>query len=194
MHRTFFCILAMLLQSPLYYVTSAAAQTKTSAGQLIYSKGVFVRHMLRMMMFDARAGGDAKFIAMMHDFTATYGGKTPGTEEFEQIVSKHFGGDMDWFFKQWVYGAAIPKIDIEYRTVAEGGTGSLDVDVQMTGVPSDFHVQTPVLVQFEKGAVSGKINLTGSAMRQAVKPPAAPKSVEFNPLEAVLCELDVHKL
>ena len=33
-----------------------------------------------------------------------------------------------------------------------------------------------------------------NALHQAVKLAAVPKSVEFNPLEAVLCDLDVHKL
>ena len=54
----------------------------------------------------------------MHDFLATYTGKAATTEDFKRIVEKHVTPDMDltgnhkmdWFFREWVYGTAIPDL------------------------------------------------------------------------------------
>ncbi len=57
--------------------------------------------------------GDKDFIAMMHDFVATYLHKNASTESFKLIVEKHMKPSldsgrgtarMDWFFREWVYG------------------------------------------------------------------------------------------
>ena len=84
------------------------------AGQAImYSKGAFVVHMLRMMMYEeGRPDPDAPFKAMMSDFVKTWSGRNPSTDDFKAIAEKHITRDMnlagdgklDYFFNQWVYG------------------------------------------------------------------------------------------
>jgi hypothetical protein len=44
--------------------------------------------MLRMMMYDSKNGGDARFQAMMKDFVQTHFNKDVSTEDFKRIVEK----------------------------------------------------------------------------------------------------------
>src|SRR5436189_35490 len=77
--------------------------------RLIYPKGAYILHMIRMMMHDNR-DGDKLFKETMQDFVNTYRGKAATTEEFKAIVEKHMSADMDaegnrkmdWFFNEYV--------------------------------------------------------------------------------------------
>src|SRR5262249_29315712 len=58
-------------------------RTPSAAAMIIYSKGAYVLHMLRMLMREGSGpNADATFIAMMKDFTATYGGRFATTADF----------------------------------------------------------------------------------------------------------------
>ena len=55
---------------------------------LIYPKGGYILHMIRMMMWDRRTG-DQQFKTMMQDFVKTYSGRDATTEDFQAMVEKH---------------------------------------------------------------------------------------------------------
>ena len=114
--------------------------------RLIYPKGAFVLHMIRMMMFDNR-NGDKNFKDTMHDFVVTYSGKAATTEDFKAIVEKHMTPNMDvagnhkmdWFFDQYVYGTGDAQYtfhpSIEYTP--EGKT-HLKIELTRAGVPDTW--------------------------------------------------------
>lgn len=52
---------------------------------LIYPKGAYILHMVRMMMWD-RKTGDHDFKELMQDFVKTYSGKAATTEDFKAMV------------------------------------------------------------------------------------------------------------
>ena len=101
------------------------------AGQAImYSKGAFVVHMLRMMMYEeGRPDRDAPFKVMMSDFVKTWSGRNPSTDDFKAIAEKHMTRDMnlagdgklDYFFNQWVYGTDIPALTSKLEATDIGG-------------------------------------------------------------------------
>ncbi len=140
--------------------------------RLIYPKGAFVLHMLRMMMYDNRTG-DAKFKEMMHDFVQTYYNKPASTEDFKAIVEKHMlpgmnldgDGKMDWFFNEYVYGTAIP----EYRIEQSIGTGENAfvgrVKITQANVDDNFRMLVPLYVEL----ADGKIVRLGAAKMQGNK-------------------------
>jgi aminopeptidase N len=84
---------------------------------MVYAKGAYVVHMLRMMMRGQGGEGDSRFIGMMKDFTSSFSGKNPSTRDFQTVVERHMvpamnaagDGKMDWFFQQWVDGTEIPR-------------------------------------------------------------------------------------
>ena len=97
--------------------------------RLIYPKGAYILHMLRMMMWTAQTS-DQNFKNMMHDFVKTYAGHAATTEDFKAIVEKHMtpdmqrigSGKMDWFFDEYVYGTALPtyKLDSSFDKNSDG--------------------------------------------------------------------------
>ena len=134
-------------------------KTGNVAQFMIYPKGAYILHMLRMMMYDPRQGGDARFQAMMNDFVKTYFNKDVTTEDFKKIVEKHLpremdlGGNnrMDWFFDQWVYGTEIPSYRFEYQTGSANGQTVLNGSITQSGVSDNFRMKVPVYVDFGKG-------------------------------------------
>jgi aminopeptidase N len=140
-----------------------SAQTPSAYSALVYAKGAFVLHMLRMLMWDPKAHpSDGPFIEMMRDYLTAYTGENASTRDFQHTVERHMtpemdlahDGRMDWFFRQWVYGMEIPryavKVDVqdagkdEYRF-----TGS----VAQEAVSADFQGYVPLYIEFESGDV-----------------------------------------
>jgi hypothetical protein len=127
---------------------------------MIYEKGGYVLHMLRMLMWDGRSQTpDGPFIAMMKDFTSTYGGKFATTADFQKIVEKHMlppmnatgDGKMDWFFQQWVYGTEIPRYKANLKVQPEGDAYHITGTIAQEGVSPTFRTLLPIYVEFDKG-------------------------------------------
>ncbi|HEX3582176.1 MAG TPA: M1 family aminopeptidase [Thermoanaerobaculia bacterium] len=168
---------------------------------IVYEKGAYVLHMLRMLMSNpAKQNRDEDFAAMMTDFAKTYAGKNPSTADFESVVQKHApplmkitrDGSIDYFFKQWVYGTDAPKLTSDLKiTDAGGGKYHVSGTIAQSEVPNDFATIVPIYVTFDKGAFAmlGNTVLIGSqskAMNVDVPLPRKPKSVEVNLMHDVL--------
>ena len=127
------------------------------AQSLIYPKGAYILHMLRMMMYNTRTG-DSAFQAMMKDFIQTNFNKDVSTEDFKLIVEKHMtpemnvdkNGKMDWFFNEWVYGTEVPSYKFEYQL---GADGTFSGRITQSGVSDNFVMLVPVYVDMGKGWV-----------------------------------------
>lgn len=140
---------------------------------MIYSKGAYVLHMLRMRMRDPEATApDAKFIALLQDFVSTQSGKNPSTRDFQAAVERHMtpemnaagDGTMDWFFRQWVYGTEIPRIAPKLEVAhLEEDRYRIRGSVTQSGVSAGFRTDVPIYVE-TKGEVRrvGFVSLIGS--------------------------------
>ncbi len=173
---------------------------KTGGGvyqSIAYSKGAYVLHMIRMMMFDPRQGGDKRFTAMMQDFIKTHYNKDVSTEDFKRAVERHVteemnldgNGRMDWFFDQWVYGTELPSYRLEYRMDGDIFSASL----AQSGVSDNFKMRVPVYVDLGKGWLRlGAANITGNKTIEIknIKLPSAPKRVAVGAHQDVLA-LDI---
>ncbi len=142
--------------------------------RLIYPKGAYVLHMVRMMMRDNRTG-DQRFKDMMHDFVSTYGGRSATTEEFKALVEKHMtremdlGGSqkMDWFFNEYVYGTQLPtyKLDYSFDTAADGDI-IFSFKVTQSKVNDDFRMLVPIYFELADGSMFflGRARLAGNTI------------------------------
>ncbi len=171
-----------------------SGKTGGVARYLIYPKGAYILHMLRMMMFDARNGGDARFREMMRDFVQTYFNQDVSTEDFKTIVEKHMtpqmnlsnNGRMDWFFNEWVYGTEVPSYKFDYKINSDG---SLSGRITQSGVSDNFAMIVPVYIDMGKGwAKLGSAQMVGNSSVDLnnVKLPAAPKRAAVCALNDVL--------
>jgi len=157
---------------------------------LIYRKGSNVLEMLRVMMEKpGDKNPDAAFIAMMKDFVSTYAGRNASTQDFQRIVEKHFGGPMDWFFNEWVYGTAVPHYDLDY-SLKDGGGGKtiLHLALRQSEVTNDFKMLVPLYASV--GGGKRRLALVpvqgNSAFEQDVPLPFRPDKVWLDEYHSIL--------
>jgi hypothetical protein len=160
--------------------------------RLLYAKGAYVLHMLRMMLFDYDKKSDDRFIAMMKEYVNTYSGKIASTEDFKKIVEKYFDEDMDWFFDQWVYGTEVPFYTFDYQVEAgDGGNYLLTVNVEQKGVTQSFKMPLRLVINFENGhAVVGMFLEGPGVIQKQFRLPDKPISIVPNPWHGVLCVIE----
>jgi len=85
-----------------------------------YYKGAWVLHMIRGI-FD-----DDQFFQMLRNYGNTYAYSTAVTEDFKNSVEADYGGDLDWFFEEWVYLAGHPELELWW--VADGNDVTLHLE------------------------------------------------------------------
>ena len=139
--------------------------------RLIYPKGAYILHMIRMMMWSNQTA-DKQFKDTMHDFIDTYKGKSATTEDFKEMIEKHMTAEMDlegnhkldWFFNEYVYGTQLPsyKLDSSFDTGADG-TITMSVSVTQSGVNDKFRMLVPVYLELDEGGKEGKVVFLGRA-------------------------------
>jgi len=168
---------------------------------LVYSKGGYVLHMLRMLMWDAKdKNSDTRFIAMMRDYTSTWAGKNPSTDDFQAVAERHIvpamdvmkDGKLDWFFGQWVHGTEIPRFSNKLVIKDEGG-GKYRItgEVGQSEVSPGFISLVPLYVEFDKGELVrlGTLRLNGPTSvptNSEVRLPKKPKRLVLNAYRDVL--------
>jgi Peptidase family M1 domain len=140
--------------------------------RLIYPKGAYVLHMIRMMMW-TRGTEDQRFKDAMHDFVSTYSGRNASTEEFKAMIEKHMTREMDmqgnqrmdWFFDEYVYGTQLPtyKFDYSFDTGADSDI-VLNFKVTQSKVNDDFRMLVPIYLEMADGKVKflGRAKLAGN--------------------------------
>ena len=159
---------------------------------IVYQKGAWVLHMLRIMMLDLKTMSDDRFIETMRDFYRTYQGQRATTEDFRRVVEKHIGTDMGWFFQEWVYGSRLPSYRVAWRsTPSDGGQFRVQLRVWQDDVPDSFQMYVPVTVDMGKDYTARvRVKVTGPhSFIELPLMPAQPKSVKFSDLEGVLANV-----
>jgi len=170
---------------------TSTSKTPGDIDLVIYKKGAFILHMLRNWMVDLQSWSDDAFFAMMKDYYQTYRGRTATTADFQQIVEKHVGAEMDWFFDQWVYKNDHPEYTFSYSCSPDDeGVYTAACTVSTAGVDSAFFMYVPVEIELDKDRKA--------YIRVAVEGPSTeftipglskkPKRIRFNPLESVLAK------
>ena len=141
--------------------------------RLIYPKGAYVLHMVRMMMHDNRTG-DQHFKETMQDFVKTYSGKAASTEDFKAILEKHITPDMDlegnhrmdWFFNEYVYGTQLPTyhFDSSFDTGPDGDV-VLNMKLTQSGVDEHFRMAVPIYLELAEGNIFflGRARIAGNS-------------------------------
>jgi Peptidase family M1 domain len=160
---------------------------------LVYPKGAYILHMVRMMMWST-ADGDARFKATMHDFLESHRMQAATTEDFKTMVEKHMtqamdldsNHKMDWFFNEYVYGIELPTYHFQGQVTQDGDKSNLHFTLVQSGVSPGFKMTVPVYLEFADGKVTklGSIGIVGSnTIERNIslgKLPAAVKRVSIN--------------
>jgi len=115
-------------------------------GRVIYQKGAWVLHMLRILI------GDESFFKLLRRYGEEFAYSSAGTEDFKNVVESEWGSNLDWFFDQWVYQAGHPVYIIESNVRESDTNGFYDVTVSLKQKQDD----APLVF---KGPVEFKVKL-----------------------------------
>ena len=137
-------------------------------GSLIYPKGGYILHMLRMMMWNQQTGDEA-FKALMRDYVKSNYNRPSSTEDFKEIVERHMiremnqtgDGKMDWFFNQFVYGTYLPDYKLESSVTPAPNGFMLNLKITQSNVDDKFMMPVPIYLDFGNNKV---INLVALRM------------------------------
>jgi len=173
-----------------------ADNTRTGANvtrRLIYPKGAYILHMLRMMMRD-RQTGDQRFKDTMQDFVKTYSGKAATTEDFKAMMEKHMTPEMDleanhrldWFFNEYVYGTQLPSYNLQ-SSFEPGSDGDMVFSFKLTqsNVNDKFRMVVPIYLEMADGNMLflGRIRMVGN---DSIEQKVPIKGLKTKPKAAVL--------
>lgn len=176
-------------------------KTGAASQAIVYGKGGYIIHMLRMMMWNPQ-DGDSRFLAMLKDLVTSQGNGFLTTEGFQAQVEKFMTpqmnvcGDnkMDWFFNQWVRDTQMPRYSINYRfTRNDQGKTVVEVKLEQSQVNDDFVMLVPVYAQFGDRTVRlGQVRIKGNTETPSfsVTLPEKPKKLCLCARHDILCELD----
>jgi hypothetical protein len=175
------------------YRTSNSRTGFDTTRRLIYPKGAYILHMIRMMMHDNRTGDD-QFKAMMQDFVKTYAGKAATTEDFKAMVEKHMTREMDlegnhkmdWFFNEYVYGTQLPsyKVDSSFD-IGPDGDVVMSLKLTQSNVDEKFRMLVPIYLETADGnmVVLGRARINGN---NSIENKATIKGLKTKPRTAMV--------
>jgi aminopeptidase N len=178
----------------------ASSVSPGAYNEVIYKKGGYVLHMLRMMLYDFRnPDHDHLFKDMMKDFCQTYDTKSASTEDFQAIVEKHMSRamdldsnhKMDWFFNQYVYGTGIPQYNFHYSaTATPDGKFKISGMVTRSGVSENWKDMVPLYLHQGQGVMrAGFVNATMASTPFEFIMQNRPDKLTVNDFEDVLADV-----
>jgi aminopeptidase N len=89
----------------------------------IYTKGAWVLHMMRHLL------GDEKFFDALKDYRARHQFGNASTVDLKDAFEREYGGDLDWFFDQWVYSRGRPLYKFSYSVSGADAGGQFSIKV-----------------------------------------------------------------
>ena len=104
-------------------------------GDVEYSKGAWVLHMMRYLL------GDSAFYNVFKTYRQRFEYKSATTDDFAAAASSVAGRDMSWFFNQWVYRKGWPIYAYQWNSSPEaGGAYKLTIAIQQQQTDSIFQM------------------------------------------------------
>jgi len=82
----------------------------------LYSRGAWVLHMLRSLL------GDEAFFRGLHYYLTRFQYANAETDEFRLAMEDATGQSLGWFFREWVFMAGLPKLELSKTWDGESRT------------------------------------------------------------------------
>ena len=159
---------------------------------IVYKKGAWVLHMLRMMLHDWQTGSDQRFIELMQDFYISSAGREVTTADFQKIVEKHCRQDMEWFFRNWIYGTELPsyKYAIDVNETP-GNEYNVHIRIAQDGEHPLFKMPVPIEFVYNDGSRNvTTIRVDGRKAELTLTLKQEPDEININPNHALLAEIE----
>ncbi|NOY59998.1 MAG: M1 family metallopeptidase, partial [Calditrichaeota bacterium] len=119
---------------------------------IVYDKGAAVMHMLRHVM------GDEKFFKVFPAYLERFKYSNALTKDFESVCEEIYGGDLNWFFDEWIMGTSFPKYAISWRKGSITGGPGMAIFGFISQVQDEDRIYTmPVDLTFYAGGTDTTI-------------------------------------
>ena len=145
---------------------------------LVMYKGAYVLRMLRWVM------GDENFQKLLTAYLEKFQNAPASTEEFEKMASSAAGGDLNYFFDQWLNSSGVPELKQEYTVFrTKDGykvVGQIRQDLDLFRMPVELQVQTDGDPEY------ARVDVQGEASDFDILVQRKPKSVVIDPREKLL--------
>ena len=149
---------------------------------LVEYKGAFVLRMLRWVI------GDENFDKLLSRYVQQFQNTPASTDAFEKLTSEVAGGDLGYFFDQWVNGSGVPELSFDspggYTTfrMRDGYkvVGQVKQDLDLFKMPVEFQVVTDGDPEY------ARVDVVGQSSEIEIKTQRKPKSVVIDPKERIL--------
>ncbi len=158
-----------------------------------YSKAAYIFHMIRYILRDYKTGSDDLFASFLKDIVLNFSDKPITNDGLQILLEKYVGGDMGWFFEEWVYGTRIPKYEFSYTSsMNPDNKYVVSCEINQSDVPGDFKMIVPVTLLFQEDKyIHMRVWVTRNNEQIDLPPvPYKPEKVIFNTYNAVLCDVD----
>jgi aminopeptidase N len=142
-----------------------------------YQKGGAVIHTLREEV------GDASFWKAINIYLNRHKFQNVETADLEKAMEEAAGRDLTWFFKQWVYQAGFPQLEI--RQVYQPRGKRLNLTVRQTQkldaiTPAVFILPLEIEIVTASGAKTEKIKIDKRTQNFSIPVDARPTAVNFD--------------
>ncbi len=145
---------------------------------LVEYKGAYVLRMLRWMI------GDENFDKFLARYMQQFQNGGASTEAVEKLASELAGGDLNYFFDQWVNGSGVPEFKVEYTVsrLKDGYRvwGQVKQDLDLFQMPVEFQIQTDGDPEY------ARVTVVGESSEIEIRTQRKPKLVLIDPREKVL--------
>lgn len=165
-----------------------------------YGRGTWLIHMLRTMLRDAapaRTGEEEPFFRVLRKLRERYQGKSVSTREFLDLVSEELpaslqfegGKSLDWFYRGWVNGTALPRLQFDdVKFSRRGSSNVVTGTILQKDAPQDLVTSVPVYASV--GAKSlvllGRVFADGEQTGFRFEAPAGARKLVLDPYQTLL--------
>jgi len=148
-----------------------------------YQKGGWVLHMLRQHL------GDSAFRRGIRSYYARYAGKNASTDDLRKVLEEVSKKDLKQFFKQWLFTAGHPKLDISWKW----DEVRKQVTVVITQQQADLF-RFPLELAFPTGSGIQKktVQVSGKQTTFTIPAAKAPGQIVADPDTKLLFEAQIH--
>jgi len=147
-----------------------------------YQKGGAVIHTLRETV------GDEAFWKAINIYLNRHKFDNVETPDLQKAMEEASGQNLDWFFKQWVYGAGSPKLNV--KPIYNAKTKTLKLTIDQTQkidniTPSAFILPMEIEFKTAKGLKKENIKITKRQEIISLKVDSKPNSIKFDPNDKI---------
>ena len=175
-----------------------SSRTPDAYNIIVYNKGAWVIHMLRMMMREPRAKNpDARFEELLRNVLDDRRFQTLSNVDFQKAVEHLMTRAMDlegnrsmeWFFDEWVRHTGIPEYTATYRVRPQGTSFEVEGSLEQSNVSDVFTEAVPIYAARAQGRPEylGRVITAGPETKFRFISRFRPTRLLIDPEHAILC-------